>query len=97
MDPVRTCLGCRKRANASSLLRCVAQNGEVMADTSAILPGRGAWVHPTIECVEKSIKRRAFARALKVSTVLDTQNLTQQYLHNHQSETHPRFHEEQAD
>lgn len=37
------------------------------------MPGRGAWVHPERECVEKAIRRRAFVRALRVSGPLDTQ------------------------
>ncbi|MET0990463.1 MAG: YlxR family protein, partial [Glaciihabitans sp.] len=55
MEPVRTCLGCRSRADKSSLLRVVAANGAVTPDPSATLPGRGAWVHPTTQCVEKAI------------------------------------------
>ena len=40
-------------------------------DETGTLQGRGAWVHPTRECVENSIKRRAFGRALRVSEALD--------------------------
>ncbi|HOT34532.1 MAG TPA: YlxR family protein [Rhodoglobus sp.] len=69
--PVRTCIGCRVRAEASLLLRVVARDGEVVPDPSATLPGRGAWVHPTAHCVEISAKRRAFGRALRVSSALD--------------------------
>ncbi|MCW4386709.1 YlxR family protein [Salinibacterium sp. SYSU T00001] len=86
MGPVRTCLGCRRRAPASSLVRCVARDGAVVADASATLPGRGAWVHPSEECVEKSIKRRAFGRALRVSSALDTSGVLQAVLASHQSE-----------
>jgi predicted RNA-binding protein YlxR (DUF448 family) len=48
------------------MLRVVARNGEVVADHSATLSGRGAWVHPTLKCVENSIARKAFGRALRV-------------------------------
>lgn len=72
MGPVRTCLGCRLRADKSALLRVVAVNGVVVPDSSATLPGRGAWVHPTVECVEKSIARKTFGRALRVTSALDT-------------------------
>jgi predicted RNA-binding protein YlxR (DUF448 family) len=44
----------------------------VVPDSSESLPGRGAWVHPTPACVEKSIARKAFGRALRVSVALDT-------------------------
>ena len=39
------------------------------------MPGRGAWVHETGECVETAIRRRAFVRALRVSGPLDTQTI----------------------
>ncbi|MEP6478658.1 MAG: YlxR family protein [Rhodoglobus sp.] len=77
MEPVRTCIGCRTRAETSTLLRVVlsrssAQGGEVVPDPSATLPGRGAWVHPTAQCIELSVKRRAFGRALRVNVPLGT-------------------------
>ncbi|MDI2097513.1 YlxR family protein [Ruicaihuangia caeni] len=65
MEPVRTCLGCRQRAPRSSLLRVVARDGEVVADAAAVLPGRGAWVHPTRACIDTAVKRNAFGRALR--------------------------------
>ena len=86
MESVRTCLGCRSRANASSLVRCVARDGAVVVDVSAASPGRGAWVHPTVECVESSLKRRAFGRALRADGALDTSGLLQAVLALHQSE-----------
>jgi len=72
MESVRTCIGCRTREPTSSLRRVVAQGGEVVPDPSATLPGRGAWVHLTVQCVEQAAKRRAFGRALRVSMVLGT-------------------------
>ncbi|MDJ0334730.1 YlxR family protein [Salinibacterium sp. G-O1] len=77
MDNVRTCLGCRSRSDRSSLLRVVARNGEVVPDPSATLPGRGAWVHPTITCVESASRRRVFGRALRVTEALDLRHLTE--------------------
>ena len=57
------------------MLRVVARDGGVVADPSAVMTGRGAWAHPTVECIEISIKRRAFGRALRVSEALDTEGL----------------------
>jgi predicted RNA-binding protein YlxR (DUF448 family) len=71
MEPARTCLGCRTRADRSALLRVVARDGDVIPDPSASLAGRGGWVHPTRDCVDKAITRKAFGRALKVTTPLD--------------------------
>ena len=70
LQPQRTCVGCRVRADRSALLRVVAQDGAVVPDVAAILPGRGAWVHATEQCISAAIKRRAFGRALRVQTAL---------------------------
>jgi uncharacterized protein len=37
----------------------------VVPDPTATAPGRGAHLHPTIECYELAVRRRAFARALR--------------------------------
>ncbi|MFP7760755.1 YlxR family protein [Marisediminicola sp. LYQ85] len=66
MEPVRTCLGCRRRAPRSSLLRIVVCDGELTADPSAVLSGRGAWVHRTDGCLDTALSRKAFGRALRV-------------------------------
>jgi predicted RNA-binding protein YlxR (DUF448 family) len=53
----------------------VSQNGILIIDEHAVLPGRGAWLHPTRECMEAAVRRRAFVRALRVSGDLDTQTI----------------------
>jgi predicted RNA-binding protein YlxR (DUF448 family) len=63
------------RADRSSLLRVVSRESQLVVDEKAILPGRGAWIHPRRECYELALKKRAFGRALKVSVSLDTQEL----------------------
>ena len=70
--PVRTCVGCRKRELAVELLRVVAVstgNGKyaVTVDPAGSLPGRGAWLHPDPRCLDAAIRRRAFARALRIT------------------------------
>jgi predicted RNA-binding protein YlxR (DUF448 family) len=75
MVPVRTCVGCRTRAPRSSLLRVVVDSGALVPDESAVLPGRGAWVHDTQKCVDAALRRRAFVRALRASGSLDTQTI----------------------
>lgn len=76
MGPVRTCVGCRMRAPRATLLRVVAVDLTLVVDERAILPGRGAWVHETQECLDAALRRRAFVRALRASGPLDAQNLT---------------------
>ena len=44
----------------------------VVVDTAGNLPGRGAWLHPNQECLLVAIRRRAFARALRITGSPDT-------------------------
>jgi predicted RNA-binding protein YlxR (DUF448 family) len=75
--PVRTCIGCRKRELAVELLRVVAVDGgngggAVTVDPARKLPGRGAWLHPDLQCLDAAIRRRAFGRALRITGSPDT-------------------------
>ena len=75
----RTCVGCRRRDVRSALLRVVAERkdtGEqitgVVVDQRLRLPGRGAWLHPTPECLDLAVRLKAFGRSLRVKALLDT-------------------------
>lgn len=37
----------------------------VVPDPTATAPGRGAHLHPTTECYDLAVRRRAFGRALR--------------------------------
>ena len=68
--PVRTCIGCRERAAKHELLRVTVgsdTHGQpaVVPDPDATAPGRGASVHPTTECYDLAVRRKAFTRALR--------------------------------
>ncbi|HZU48081.1 MAG TPA: DUF448 domain-containing protein [Mycobacterium sp.] len=39
----------------------------VIVDPAGTLPGRGAWLHPVSQCAREAIRRRAFARALRIA------------------------------
>ena len=77
--PIRTCIGCRRRAAAAELLRVVVAQGAdravppvlVVPDPRHRAPGRGAWLHPDPACVELAQRRRAFGRALRVAGAID--------------------------
>jgi predicted RNA-binding protein YlxR (DUF448 family) len=71
-DPVRTCIGCRQRASKRELLRVTAgsdAHGQpaVVPDPDGTTPGRGAHLHPTAECYDLAVRRKAFARALRLT------------------------------
>ncbi|MDT9593845.1 YlxR family protein [Nocardioides zeae] len=68
--PVRTCVGCRRRATKSELLRVTVRldadgRPTVAPDPSATAPGRGAHVHPDRACYDLAVRRKAFNRALR--------------------------------
>lgn len=73
--PVRTCIGCRRTAPRSVLLRIVGVQVEgrptAVPDPAAVRPGRGAWVHRDRGCVELADRRKAFARALRLPGPVD--------------------------
>ncbi|GHI87072.1 YlxR family protein [Streptomyces xanthophaeus] len=73
--PERTCVGCRERAAKSDLLRIVAIGDECVPDARGTLPGRGAYVHPAVVCLDQAVRRRAFPRALRSAGPLDTEEL----------------------
>lgn len=77
-------MGCRRRELAVDLLRVVSTDGHVgddgqdpdvatvVVDVHRRLPGRGAWLHPHGRCYHLAVKRRAFARALRITGKPDT-------------------------
>ncbi|MFH8338048.1 YlxR family protein [Streptomyces sp. AM6-12] len=73
--PERTCVGCRERAAKNDLLRIVRREGECVPDPRGTLPGRGAYVHPALVCVDQAVRRRALPRALRAPAALDTKAL----------------------
>lgn len=86
----RTCVGCRRRDVRSALLRVVAEwndTGEhvarVVPDPRLRLPGRGAWLHPTPECLDLAVRRKAFGRALRLEAFLDVAAL-REYIEAHE-------------
>jgi len=78
--PVRTCIGCRTRAPKNELLRVVAGSDAhgrpaVVPDPDGTAPGRGAHLHPTTECYDRAVRRRAFTRALRLGEGLPSDSV----------------------
>ncbi|HEX6454126.1 MAG TPA: YlxR family protein [Trebonia sp.] len=65
--PVRTCVGCKERAAKSALLRLVVAGDDIVPDPHARRPGRGAYLHPSLDCLDKARRRRALPRALRAT------------------------------
>ena len=85
--PVRTCVGCRQRAAKQDLLRVVAQDGVLAPDPDGRSPGRGAYLHRSTACLEAALRRRVFARALRVQAALDPQRVREHVEQDSSGET----------
>ncbi|MBA2616121.1 MAG: DUF448 domain-containing protein [Actinobacteria bacterium] len=64
-EPVRTCVGCGRKAPQSELARFAAPDGTLVADRKRRLSGRGAYTCRSAACFERARARRAFARTLR--------------------------------
>ena len=70
--PLRTCIGCSNRDTQRNMLRIVRSCGgdgptsqRILVDVRRDMPGRGAWLHPSVQCLQQAVRRNAFARAFK--------------------------------
>jgi uncharacterized protein len=69
--PNRTCVATRLVLPVDQLIRFVLDpNGVLTPDLKGRLPGRGAWVRASRTHLEAAIKRKSFARSLKMPAVV---------------------------
>lgn len=68
--PQRMCVGCRRSGDRTGLVRVQAQHDELRVDEPR-LNGRGAYVCPTVECLDLATRKRAFGRALRRKVVVN--------------------------
>ena len=61
--PIRTCTGCGRKAQKEELIRFVARNGVLTPGPHA--PGRGVYTCRRLQCFERAVANRGFARTLK--------------------------------
>jgi predicted RNA-binding protein YlxR (DUF448 family) len=60
---VRQCAGCGRRAPQDELLRFGSSDGVLVPGRR--VPGRGAYTCRRLECFERAVERRSFARVLR--------------------------------
>ena len=64
--PVRMCVACRQGKPKKEMIRIVRnKEGSVGVDLTGKAQGRGAYLCPSVQCLEKAIKSRALQRALE--------------------------------
>jgi len=62
-EPIRSCIGCGRKAPQSELLRFAARDGVLVRGSGE--PGRGAYTCRRLSCFERALARRAFNRTLR--------------------------------
>ena len=65
--PQRQCMGCRERKAKKEMIRVVrGTDGQVSLDFGGKLNGRGAYICPNPECLNKARRSKALERSLEV-------------------------------
>lgn len=70
-EPIRSCVGCGRKAPQGELLRFVAKDGLLVAGRYE--PGRGAYTCRRLPCFERAVARRAFNRTLRKNVRVEPQ------------------------
>ena len=65
--PQRQCMGCRERKAKREMIRVVrGTDGNVCLDFGGKMNGRGAYICPNPECLNKARRSKALERSLEV-------------------------------
>ena len=66
--PMRQCVGCREMKPKRKLIRVIrTSEDEILIDATGKKNGRGAYICPNRECLQKAVKNKGLERSLKIS------------------------------
>ena len=66
--PMRKCVGCREMKSKKEMIRVIrTQEGEFLLDATGKKNGRGAYICPDKECLNKAMKNKGLERSFKQS------------------------------
>ena len=66
--PQRTCMACQEKKDKRELVRVVrSPEGDISVDMTGKKPGRGAYICPNLECLNKVIKSKRLERSLETT------------------------------
>lgn len=66
--PQRMCIGCHEMKSKKELIRIVkTPQGEIEVDHTGKKSGRGAYLCPDLQCLQKGIKGKRIEKALQCS------------------------------
>ena len=67
--PIRSCVGCGRKAPQAELIRFVSDNGSLAPGAGK--PGRGAYTCRRLQCFDRAVARQAFNRTLRRTVQID--------------------------
>jgi hypothetical protein len=80
----RTCVGCGKITDKGSFIRIVRNNeGRITVDETGSMNGRGAYICPSADCLEKALKRHGLERSFKMPVPKETIECISEFLREH--------------
>lgn len=65
--PMRQCVGCQEMKMKRELIRVIrTSENELLIDLTGKKNGRGAYICPSLECLDKAMKKKGLERSLKL-------------------------------
>jgi len=82
--PLRKCTGCQEMKNKKELIRIVRNDEGIFSlDFTGKKPGRGAYICPNMDCLEKAHKSKGLERSFKAAVPKDVyEELRNELLNN---------------
>ena len=66
--PMRKCVGCQEMKSKKDMIRVIrTSEGEFLLDATGKKNGRGAYICPSKNCLEKAVKNKGLERSFKQS------------------------------
>lgn len=66
--PMRQCVGCREMKAKRELIRVIkTSENQIFVDATGKKNGRGAYLCPNRECLDKAVKNKGLERSLKAA------------------------------
>ena len=86
--PLRRCTGCNEQKPKKELVRVVrSPQGEIALDRVGKMPGRGAYLCPSAQCLAKARKAKRLERALDAQIPPEVYERIEQEIEGAQSGT----------
>ena len=68
--PVRRCVGCQEMKGKKEMIRVIrTPEGDFLLDATGKKNGRGAYLCPSRECLDKARKNKGLERSFKLSLI----------------------------